>query len=259
MPSIHPTAIVHSNTSIDDDVEIGPYCIIGEGVTIGAGTVIGPHTRIEGKTVIGQRNRFVGQSSFGTPPQDLKFKGERTELIIANDNVFREFITMNRGTIGGGGVTRIGSNGFYMAYAHVAHDCQVGSNVIFANNATLAGHVEVGDFATVGAFTAVHQFCRVGEHAFIGGGTIATQDVLPFVKTVGNRPAKTYGINNIGLERKGFSKETIEALKKAYRILNLSKLRLEEALRRIEEELSYAPEAQYFAQFIRSSQRGVVR
>ena len=259
MSAIHPTAIVHPNSLIDDDAEIGPYCIIGEGVTVGAGTVIGPHTRIEGKTTIGQRNRFLGQGSFGTPPQDLKFKGERTELVIGNDNVFREFITMNRGTVGGGGVTRIGSNGFYMAYSHVAHDCQVGSNVIFANNATLAGHVEVGDHATVGAFTAVHQFCRVGEHAFIGGGTIATQDVLPFVKTVGNRPAKTYGINNIGLERKGFSKETIEALKKAYRILNLSKLRLEEALRRIEEELSYAPEAQYFAQFIRSSQRGVVR
>ena len=257
--SIHPTAIVSSESSIARDVSVGPYSIIGPGVTIGAGTTIGPHVRIEGPTRIGERNQLVGQSSFGTPPQDIKFKGERTELVIGNDNVFREFITVNRGTLGGGGITTIGSHNFFMAYAHVAHDCHVGSNTIFANNATLAGHVDVGDFSTVGAFSAVHQFCRVGDHAFIGGGTIATQDVLPFVKTVGSRPAKTYGINTIGLERKGFSRDTIEALQRAYRLLIRSKLKLEEALTRIENELGFHAEVRYFAEFVRGSKRGIVR
>ncbi|HUR81557.1 MAG TPA: acyl-ACP--UDP-N-acetylglucosamine O-acyltransferase, partial [Thermoanaerobaculia bacterium] len=207
----------------------------------------------------GERNRFVGQCSIGTEPQDLKYKGERTELRIGNDNVFREFVTLNRGTTGGGGVTSIGSHNFFMAYSHVAHDCHIGSNTIFANNATLAGHVEIGDFATVGAFSAVHQFCRVGEHAFIGGGTIATQDVLPFVKTVGNRPASTYGVNNIGLERKGFDKDTIEALQRAYRILTRSKLLLADALAKIEADLGFHSEVSYFVEFVRGSKRGVIR
>lgn len=257
--SIAETAIISSEAAVAPDVVVGPFAIIGPNVTIGAGTVIGPHVRIEGPTAIGERNHFVGQASIGTAPQDLKFKGERTELRIGNDNVFREFVTINRGTVGGGAITTLGSNNFFMAYAHVAHDCHVGSNTIFANNATLAGHVEVGDFSTVGAFSAVHQFCRVGDHAFIGGGTICTQDVLPFVKTVGSRPAKTYGVNTIGLERKGFQKETIEALQRAYRLLTRSKLRREEALERIESELSFHAEVRYFAEFIRSSQRGIIR
>lgn len=259
MPRIDPTAIVSSEAAIGHDVVVGPYSIIGPQVEIGAGTVIGPFTRIEGPTRIGERNQFVGQASVGTQPQDVKFKGERTELLIGNDNVFREFVTVNRGTLGGGALTTIGSHNFFMAYAHVAHDCHVGSNTIFANNATLAGHVDVGDFATVGAFTAVHQFCRIGEHAFIGGGTVATQDVLPFVKTVGSRPAKTYGVNTIGLERKGFSRDTIEALQRAYRILIRSKLRAEDALKRIENELGFFSEVRYFAEFVRDSKRGIVR
>ena len=258
-PGISETAIVSAEAALASDVVIGPYAIIGPQVTIGAGTVVGPFVRIEGPTTIGERNQFIGQSSIGTQPQDLKFKGGRTELHIGNDNVFREFVTLNRGTVGGGGVTSIGSGNFFMAYSHVAHDCHVGSSTIFANNATLAGHVEVGDFATVGAFSAVHQFCRVGDHAFIGGGTIATQDVLPFVKTVGSRPAKTYGVNTIGLDRKGFSKETIEALQRAYRLLIRSKLKLEEALLRIESELSFHPEVRYLAEFVRASTRGIVR
>lgn len=257
--AIHPTAIVSSEAAIGRDVEIGPYAIVGPHVTIGAECVIGPQTRIDGPATIGERNHFVGQCSLGTPPQDIKFRGERTELVIGSDNMFREFVTVNRGTLGGGGVTTIGSQNFFMAYSHVAHDCHVGSGTIFANNATLAGHVDVGDFATVGAFTAVHQFCRIGEHAFIGGGTIATQDVLPFVKTVGSRPARTYGINNIGLERKGFSRETIEALQRAYRLLIRSKLRLEEAVKRIESEVGFVAEARYFAEFARTSKRGVIR
>ena len=259
MASIAETAIVSSEASLAPDVVVGHYAVIGPHVTIGAGSVIGPHVRIEGPVTIGERNQFVGQASIGTPPQDLKFRGERTELRIGNDNVFREFVTINRGTTCGCGITTIANGNFFMAYAHVAHDCHVGSNTIFANNATLAGHVEVGDFTTVGAFSAVHQFCRVGDHAFIGGGSICTQDVLPYVKTVGNRPAKTYGVNTIGLERKGFPKESIEALQRAYRILTRSKLKLQEALDRIEAELGFHSEVRYFAEFIRESKRGVIR
>jgi UDP-N-acetylglucosamine acyltransferase len=259
MAQIDPTAIVSGEAAIAHDVEIGPYSIIGPNVTIGAGTIIGPYMRIEGPITIGERNHFFGQASVGTQPQDLKFKGERTELKIGNDNVFREFITLNRGTVGGGGITTIGSNNFFMAYSHVAHDCHVGNSTIFANNATLAGHVEIGDFVTVGAFSAVHQFCKVGDHAFIGGATICTQDVLPFVKTVGSRPAKTYGVNHIGLERKGFQKETIEALQRAYRILVRSKLKLDEALNKIESELGFFAETQYLVDFVRTSQRGIIR
>jgi UDP-N-acetylglucosamine acyltransferase len=259
MTAIAETAVISSEATLAHDVTVGPYAVIGAQVTIGAGTLIGPHVRIDGPATIGERNRFVGQCSVGTEPQDLKYKGERTELSIGNDNVFREFVTVNRGTTGGGGITTIASNNFFMAYAHVAHDCHVGSGTVFANNATLAGHVEVGDFSTIGAFSAVHQFCRVGEHAFIGGGSICTQDVLPFAKTVGNRPAKTYGINTIGLERKGISKEAIEALQRAYRILIRSKLKVVDALVRIEAELGHIPEVRYLAEFVRSSQRGIIR
>jgi len=259
MAEIHPTAIVSSEASVAPSSSVGAYAIIGAGVTIGEDCIIGPLTRIEGPVTIGDRNNFYGHASVGGPPQDLKYKGERTELTIGNDNVFREFVTLNRGTTGGGGISTIGSNCFFMAYAHVAHDCHVGSGVIFANNATLAGHVEVGDFSTIGAFTAVHQFCRVGEHAFIGGGSICTQDVLPYVKTVGNRPAKTYGVNTIGLERKGFQRETIEALHRAYRILVRSHLHLDEAIARIESELSYCAEAQGMAEFVKGSKRGFIR
>ena len=259
MASIAETAIVSSEAALAYDVVVGPYSVIGPQVTIGAGTVIGPHVRIEGPTSIGERNRIVGQCSIGTDPQDLKYEGGHTELRIGNDNVIREFVTLNRGTVGGGGITTIGSHNFFMAYSHVAHDCHIGDHTIFANNATLAGHVEVGDFSTIGAFSAVHQFCRVGDHAFIGGGSICTQDVLPFVKTVGNRPAKTYGINTIGLERKGFPRETVEALQRAYRILVRSHLKLQEALDRIESELGFHSETRYFAEFVRESKRGVIR
>ncbi|MGK2858104.1 MAG: acyl-ACP--UDP-N-acetylglucosamine O-acyltransferase [Thermoanaerobaculia bacterium] len=260
MAKIHPTAIVDSTAVIGSDVEIGPYAVLEAGVEIGDGSEIGPHVRIMGPTKLGKRNRLTGNASFGTDPQDLKFGGEKTRLEIGDDNLFREFVTVNRGTMGGGGVTTIGSNNLFMAYSHVAHDCHVGSNVIFANCGTLAGHVEVGDFATIGAFTAVHQFCRVGDHAFLGGDTIVTQDALPFVKTVGSRPAKTYGINHIGLQRKGFSTESIEALRKAYKLLTRSKLLQQEALERIDAELGDIPEVRYFSDFIKSaSKRGVVR
>jgi UDP-N-acetylglucosamine acyltransferase len=259
MAVLHPTAIVSGDATLAGDVEVGPYAVVGPNVTIGDGSRIGAYTRIEGPAFIGARNHFYGHASIGSPPQDLKYRGERTELAIGNDNVFREFVTVNRGTAGGGGATTIGGQNFFMAYSHVAHDCHVGSNTVFANNATLAGHVEIGDFATIGAFSAVHQFCRVGEHAFIGGFTVCTLDVLPYVKTVGNRPAKTYGVNTIGLERKGVPPETIEALQRAYRILIRSKLKLEEALMQIESELSLYPEARYLVEFLRNSQRGFIR
>lgn len=260
MPQIHPTAIVSPEAALAGDVIVGPYTIIGPAVSIGAGTVVGPHARIEGPTAIGERNRIIGQSSIGLEPQDLKFRGEKTQLTIGNDNVIREFVTLHRGTTGGGGITSIGSHNFLMAYVHIAHDSHVGSHTIFANNATLAGHVDVGDYATVGAFNAIHQFCRVGEHAFTGGMTVPTQDALPYVKTVGNRPARSYGINTVGLQRKGFPKETIDALQLAYRILVRSKLRLEVALARIDDELApYFPEARYLVEFIRSSTRGFIR
>ena len=256
---IHSTAIVSSEAAFGDGVEVGPYAIIGAGVTIGVGSKIGAFSRIEGPTVIGERNVFYGQVSIGGPPQDLKYRGERTELHIGNDNMFREFVTINRGTAGGGGITTIESGNFFMAYSHVAHDCHVGSHTIFANNATLAGHVEIGDHATIGAFTAIHQFCRVGDHAFIGGYTVVTQDALPFIKTVGERPAKTYGINTIGLQRKGFSPETIDALDRAYRILIRSKLKLHDALLKIETDLGFFAETRYLVDCARHSQRGFIR
>jgi UDP-N-acetylglucosamine acyltransferase len=259
MAVVHPTAIISGDAVVADDTEVGPYAVIGPNVTVGSGSRIGPFTRIEGPAFIGARNDFYGHASIGGPPQDVKYRGERTELAIGNDNIFREFVTINRGTAGGGGATTIGGQNFFMAYAHVAHDCHVGSQTVFANGATLAGHVDVGDSATIGAFSAVHQFCRVGEHAFIGGFSVCTLDVLPFVKTVGSRPAKTYGINTVGLQRKSFSSDTIDALQRAYRILIRSKLKLEDALQQIEADLSPYPEARYLVEFVRGSQRGFIR
>jgi len=259
MAEIDSTAIVSPNALLAPDVIVGAYAVIGPNVTIGSGCVIGPFTRVEGPTAIGERNQFYGHASIGGPPQDLKYRGEHTELAIGNDNVFREFVTINRGTTGGGGKTSIGNENFFMAYSHVAHDCHVGSHTIFANNATLAGHVEIADYATIGAFSAVHQFCRVGEHAFVGGGSMITQDVMPYAKTVASRDNRSYGINTIGLERKGFSKETVEALQRAYRILIRSKLRADEALQKIEDELGLFPEARYLVEFVRASKRGIIR
>jgi UDP-N-acetylglucosamine acyltransferase len=259
MAEIDSTAIISANALLSPDVVVGAYAVIGPNVTIGSGCVVGAFTRIEGPTAIGERNNFYGHASIGGPPQDLKYKGEHTELAIGNDNVFREFVTINRGTTGGGGKTTIGNENFFMAYSHVAHDCHVGSNTIFANNATLAGHVEISDYATIGAFSAVHQFCRVGEHAFVGGGSMITQDVMPYAKTVASRDNRSYGINTIGLERKGFSKETVAALQRAYRILIRSKLRVDEALQKIEEELGLFPEARYLVEFVRESKRGIIR
>ncbi len=258
--SIHPTAIIDSSSDISAEAEIGPYCIVGPNVQIGAGTILDSHVTIHGWTSIGDRCRFYSHSSIGTDPQDLKYKGEPTYLKIGNDNVFREFITLNRGTRGGHGVTVIGNSNFLMAYSHVAHDCTLGDSVIMANAATLAGHVSVGDHATVGAFSAVHQFCRVGPHAFIGGFSVVTRDALPFIRSVGSRnEAKTYGINFIGLQRKGFASQAITELKQVYRILFRSKMNTGDALKKVREKQWISPEVAVLLDFIETSERGFIR
>lgn len=254
----HPTAIVSPEAELNDDVSVGPYAVIGPRVAIGAGCVVGAHAVLEGPSEFGARCRIYPFASIGSDPQDLKYRSEETRLSIGPDNIFREFVTINRGTAGGGGVTSIGASNFFMAYAHVGHDSTVGSHTIFANAATLAGHVVIEDGATVGAYSGVHQFCRVGRDAFIGGYTVVTQDALPFVKTVGNRAA-AFGINTIGLERKGFKAESIQALKRAYRILFQSKLNTGQAIERIEAELAEHEECRYLIGFIKSSTRGIVK
>jgi UDP-N-acetylglucosamine acyltransferase len=257
---IHPTAIIDDSCEISPEASIGPYCIIGPHTKIGAGTRLVSHVYVHGWTQIGERCQFFSQSSVGSDPQDLKYKGEETYLKIGNDNVFREFVTLNRGTRGGHGVTVIGSNNFFMAYSHVAHDCDVGNSVIMANAGTLAGHVTVGDHATVGAFCAVHQFCRVGPHAFIGGFSVITRDALPFIKTVGPRnEAKIYGINTIGLQRKGISEQSIAELKQAYRICFRSKLNTSDALAELRKNYWTAPEVSTLVEFIESAARGFIR
>ncbi len=256
--AIHPTAIVSAGASLGEGVDVGPYAVIGEAVVLGAGCRVGAHAVLAGETRVGSGCRISAFASIGTDPQDLKYKGEPTRLEIGVGNTFREFVTVNRGTAGGGGVTTIGDDNFFMAYTHVAHDCHVGSHTIFGNGATLAGHVTVEDFANVGAFSGVHQFCRIGRHGFIGGYSVVTQDALPFVKTVGNRAA-AFGINTIGLERRGIPVESILALKKAYRLLFQSKLNTGQAAERIDRELSQYEECRYLVDFIRTSTRGIVK
>ncbi len=252
---VHPTAIVHEGARLGEGTEIGPFAIIGPHVTLGRRCRVGASAVIDGLTTIGDDNQFYPSVSIGLIPQDMKFRGEQTRLVIGRDNVFREFVTVHCGTAGGGGLTEIGDHNFFMAYAHVAHDCRVGQHTIFANAATLAGHVLVDDYATVGAFSAVHQFCRVGRHGFLGGFSVAVQDVLPFSKTVGNR-ARTYGINRIGLVRRGFSPETILSLKRAYRLL--LRHNTTRAIERIEADPSLqCPEVEYLVEFIRTARRGV--
>jgi UDP-N-acetylglucosamine acyltransferase len=258
--SIHPTAIIDTRTEIGADVMIGPYCVVAADVRIGNGTELGPYVSVQSHSVIGECCRFYGHSSIGTDPQDLKYKGELTRLQIGDRNVFREFVSINRGSAHGGGITVIGNDGLFMAYSHVAHDGRIGNHVIFANAATLAGHVTVSDHAQVGAFSAVHQFCRVGPHAFIGGFSVVTRDALPYIKTVGLRnEANIYGINTIGLQRKGIPEDSIEELKKVYRILFRSQLNTGDALAKIREEKWTAPEVAVLIEFIESSERGFIR
>jgi UDP-N-acetylglucosamine acyltransferase len=254
---IHPTAVISADAKLGDDVEVGPYAVIGPHVALGAGSSVGANAIVEGPSEFGEGNRIGPHAALGLAPQDLKYAGEPTRLVVGARNVFREFSTVHRGTAGGGGTTVIGDDNYLMAYVHVAHDCHVGSRTIFANYAALAGHVEVGDDAVLGAFLAAHQFIRIGRHAFTGGVTRAPQDLLPFVKTSGTDTVKTYGINAMGLERRGFSAERIAALKSAYRLLSSSKLNTTQALERIVAELGGNPDVDYLVEFIRTSKRGV--
>jgi UDP-N-acetylglucosamine acyltransferase len=255
---IHPTAQIDPGASVAPDAVIGPFCVVGEGVRIGPGTVLHAHVVVGGPTTIGEGNRLFPFACVGMEPQDLKFQGEKTTLEIGDRNTLREGVTVHRGTTGGGGATRIGSDNLLMAGTHVAHDCRVGNSVIFANAATLAGHVTVEDGATIGAFSGVHQFCRVGRQAYIGGYSVLTQDAAPYVLTVGNR-AKAYGINVVGLERRGVAAETIQALKQAYRLLFRAHLSQEEALARVRTEMGAIEEVRVLADFIAGSERGVIR
>jgi UDP-N-acetylglucosamine acyltransferase len=255
---IDPDARVHPSARIGPGTTVGPYCTIGPEVAIGARCRIGASVVIDGWTEIGDDNQIYPMASIGLAPQDLKYKGERTRLSVGRGNTFREFVTINRGTMGGGGETTIGDQNLFMAYVHVAHDCHIGSQTIFANGATLGGHVTVEDFATISAYSGVHQFCRVGRHAYVGGYSVVTKDALPFGKSVGNR-ARMYGLNTIGLARRGFTPDTISQLKRAYRYLLQSKLNTSRALVQIERDPSLtSPEVRYLVDFIRSSTRGVI-
>lgn len=255
---IHPTAIVSSKANIGEDCFIGPFSVIGDDVTLSRGVRIESHGVIEGRTSIGAGTHIFPFVSIGLAPQDLKFKGEQTEVVIGERNQIREFVTIHRGTDGGGGVTRIGNENLLMAQAHVAHDCQVGNNVIMANGATLAGHVEVADKANVGAYSGVHQFCRVGREAFIGGYSVVVKDALPFAISQGNH-AKCYGMNRVGMNRRGYSKETMSAVHRAFNLLLISKLNTTQAVEKIKEEISGVEEVDYLVRFIEESGRGVVK
>ncbi len=253
---IHDTAIVHPEATIGEGTVIGPYATVGPHVTIGQRCRVGSLAIVDGRTTIGDDTEIYPFASIGLAPQDLKFKGEPTRLEIGRQNVFREFVTIHRGTAGGGGVTIIGDRNLFMAYAHVAHDCHVGNSTIFGNAATLGGHVVVEDFATISAYSGVHQFCRVGQHAFIGGYTVVTRDALPFAKTVGNR-ARIYGVNTIGLARRGFSPELIGKLRRAYR--HLLQHNTSRALELINRDATLvAPEVTYLVRFITEARRGVI-
>jgi UDP-N-acetylglucosamine acyltransferase len=254
---MHPSAVVAAGAVVPASCTVGPYSTVGPDVVLGENCVLISHVVLDGRTRIGARNTFHPFCAVGVSPQDLKYKGEPTELEIGDGNTIRECVTISRGTSGGGGVTRIGSDCLLMAGVHIGHDSQVGSHCILANCATLAGHVVIEDYSTVGAFCPMHQFCTVGTHAFIGGGTIVTQDVLPFSKTSSRRENKAFGVNSMGLERRGFSPERIRALQKAFRLLLVSKLNTTQALEKMR-ELEGA-DAALLAAFIERSERGVIK
>ena len=255
--SVHPSAIVAAGARIPESCTIGPYCTIGPEVELGEECTLISHVVLDGRTRIGAHNTFYPFCSVGVAPQDLKYKGEPTETVIGDGNTIRESVTISRGTTGGGGVTRLGSNNLLMTCVHIGHDSQVGSNCILANAATLAGHVTIEDFVTLGAFCPVHQHCVLGAHAFIGGGTIVTQDVLPFSLTSSRRENKAFGINNIGLERKGFSPERIKTLQKAYRLLLAAKLNTTQAVEKM--RALEGDDVALLVNFIERSERGVIK
>lgn len=253
---VHPSAHVDPGAKLGEGVRVGPFAVIGDRVEIGDGTTIGAGAQVYGPARIGRENRIHPQACIGFEPQDLKYQGEEVWLEIGDRNQFRELCTINRGTAKGGGVTRIGNDNLFMAYTHVGHDSQVGSRTVFANGATLGGHVEVHDDASISAFTSVHQFCRVGRHAYVGGYSVITMDALPFSKTVGMKPA-FYGLNSIGMKRKGFDPESLRRVDQALRLLVRSGLNTAQALEKIRAELSGDPAIDYLVSFIETAKRGV--
>ncbi|HEY3276982.1 MAG TPA: acyl-ACP--UDP-N-acetylglucosamine O-acyltransferase [Syntrophorhabdaceae bacterium] len=256
---IDSTAIIHKNAEIDPEAHVGPYCVVEQKVKIGKGTTLLSHVVVQKGTTIGEGCTLSPFASIGGPPQDVSYKGEETSLVIGDNNMIKEYVTINRGTEHGGGVTTVGDNNFIMAYAHIAHDCKVGNHIIMANCATLAGHVEIADYVIFGGLCAIHQFCRVGQFAFISGVTGVPKDVPPFVIAAGDR-AKLYGLNVVGLERRGFTKEEITHLKRAYRIIFRSSLPLSTSLKIVQEEFSEEKgRVQDLIDFIKSSKRGICR
>jgi UDP-N-acetylglucosamine acyltransferase len=252
---VHETAVVSPDADLAPDVSVGPYAVVGAGVRLGRGCAVGAHAQVQGPAAFGERNRIFPFAVLGFDPQDLKYAGERTSLSVGDGNVFREFCSIHRGTAGGHGVTSIGNENLFMAYSHVAHDCRIGSHTVFSNYVGLAGHIDVGDWAILGAYVGCHQFVRIGAHAFIGAFTVIRQDVLPFCRTEGAE-AKTYGINAVGLKRRGFAPERVAALERAYRLLVRSKLNTSQALERIGSELAGQPDVEELLAFLRASARG---
>jgi UDP-N-acetylglucosamine acyltransferase len=255
---IHPTAIVHPQARIGPGVQVGAYSLVGENVEIGKDTILESHVIVEGWTQIGERCHLFPFVSVGAAPQAVRYRGEPTRLTVGHENVIREFVTINRGTVEGGGETKVGNGNLIMAYSHIAHDCQIGNRVIMANSSTLAGHIYVEDFAIVGGLVAIHQFVRVGCYAIIGGASAVPQDVPPYMVAAGNR-ARLFGLNNIGLKRHNFSESTMAVLKQAYRILFRSHLTLHKALDRVEKEVPEFPEIRHLIDFLKKTKRGVCR
>ena len=258
-PLIHPTAVVDPAARLADDVRVGAFSLIGADVEIGAGTVVGPHCSIHGPTRIGCDNRFVGHAAIGGEPQDKKYAGERTELVIGDRNVIREFVTINRGTGGGGGVTRIGDDNWMLAYTHVAHDCDVGNHCVFSNNTTLAGHVSVGDWVIISGFAGAHQFCRIGDHAFLGMGALVTGDIPPFTMVGIDGHGRPRGINAEGLKRRGFDAGRISAIKRAYRTLYVAGVPLAEAKQQLAEQARDSDDVRQMLDFIEHGDRPLQR
>ncbi|MGH9358855.1 MAG: acyl-ACP--UDP-N-acetylglucosamine O-acyltransferase [Terriglobia bacterium] len=255
----HPTAIVDPQAKLACSVAVGPYSVIGKDVELGEDCEVMSHVVIHGPTRVGRGNRFFPYASIGFDPQDVKYNGEQTHLEVGAENTFREFVTVHRGTNGGGGTTRIGNRNLLMAYVHIAHDCQLGDGIIMANGASLAGHVKIGDHAVVGAFCGVHQYCRIGAYSFLGSYSGVSKDVLPYSKTSAPRPVEVLGPNRIGLERRGLSREDLDELEKAFRLLCRSKLNTSQALEAIETHNFQSPHVRALAEFIRTSERGVVK
>src|SRR5690242_15790448 len=258
-PEIHPQATVAASAKLGKGVQVGAFAVVGEGVELGDGCVLQEHAVLHGPSRFGKNNVFHPFCVLGGDPQDYTFRGERVELVAGDGNIFREYVTVSRGTQKGGGRTCLGNNNFFLSYSHVGHDCQIGSNTLFVNGATLAGHVTVQDFVTLGAFSPVHQFCRLGRYAYIGAATVITQDVPPFSLIVTERETRCFGPNTIGLERKGFSAERIKALQKAFRVLTRSKKNTSQAMEEIRKNMSESADVKELVEFVEKAERGIVK